>query len=105
MTKKFIVLTALAACFVLGAAAQAQDSDGEGPRTETIARNCTGCHGPDGKSPGAIPTLAGKAADYLAERMMQLRNGTRESTVMNRILKGFADEDIRKMADYFAKRD
>jgi len=105
MKAKFILPAALAGCLALTAAAQAQGSGGEGPRTETIARNCTGCHGPDGKSPGAVPTLAGKPADYLVARMMQLRDGMRESTVMNRILKGFADEDIRKIANYFAKRD
>jgi len=105
MRGKFIPLAAFAVCLAVTAAAQAQEAGNEGPRTETIARNCTGCHGPDGKSPGAIPTLAGKTADYLAERMTQFRNGARESTVMDRILKGFADEDIRKIADYFAGRD
>ena len=53
-------------------------------------------------SPGAIPTLAGKTADYLTLRMKELRDGTRPSTIMGRILKPFADEDIQKLAAYFA---
>ena len=93
---------AAALCLVLAAVAHAESPSSEGPPTETIARNCTGCHGPDGKSPGNIPVIAGKPADDLAKKMMEFRDGKRESTLMVRIMKGFADEDIRRLAEYFA---
>ena len=104
MTRKHSAAIVFATCLVLTGSARAQGAGDEGPKTETIARNCTGCHGVDGKSPGAIPTINGKTADYLAERMMQFRDGKRESTVMNRIMKGFADDDIRRLAEYCADR-
>jgi len=96
------IIAAAALCLLLSAGARAESASGEGPPTETIARNCMGCHGPDGKSPGKIPVLAGKPADDLAKKMMEFRDGKRESAVMGRIMKGFADDDIRSLAEYFA---
>lgn len=94
---------AFACVLLLATGARAQDqAKNEGPATATIARNCMGCHGVNGLSPGAIPTLYGKTADFLAERMKAFRDGKRDSTIMGRILHGFADDDIRKLADYFA---
>lgn len=100
MTKRSIAIAALG--LVLAANAHAQSGGSEDPPTETIARNCMACHGVDGISPGAIPTIYRKSADYLAERMIAFRDGKRDSTVMGRILQGFADDDIRKLAEYFA---
>ena len=34
-----------------------------------LANSCAGCHGTDGKSPGAIPAIDGKSADYIAESL------------------------------------
>jgi len=97
----------LAALLAAAAAAAAQEpgpgtADSAGPPVPTIARNCLGCHGPEGVSPGAMPTLAGKTADYVARRLMEFRDGARPSTIMGRIMKPFADEDIQKIAAYFA---
>jgi sulfide dehydrogenase cytochrome subunit len=108
MKKSWIAAPAFAAAFVLAGAALAEDPakppPQEGPTVETIARNCTGCHGADGKSPGSVPTIAGKSADWIAGRLMQFRSGERPSSIMGRIIKPFADEDIRNIADYFAAK-
>jgi len=104
MTKQAMAII-VAAVLLLAVVARAQEKGQEqdqGPQTVTIVRNCMGCHGVNGISPGAIPTIAGKSAAYLVERMTAFRDGTRESTVMGRLLKGFDDEDIRRVADFFA---
>jgi cytochrome subunit of sulfide dehydrogenase len=72
-------------------------------RGAMLANNCSTCHGPDGHSPGAIPSIAGKSADYIATAMRDFRAGTRPGTVMNRHAKGYSDEDIQALADYFSK--
>lgn len=87
---------------VYSSVARAEDS--QGPTTESIARNCTGCHGVDGKSPASIPTIYGKSADWMAERLKEFRDGKRDSTIMQRIIKPFADSDIQAIAKYFATR-
>lgn len=103
------ILGAVVIAGMLAAATGAWAQDGEaesaelaGPAVPTIARNCLGCHGPKAVSPGAIPTLAGKDSDYLATRLTEFRDGTRPSTIMGRIMKPFADDDIRNIAAYFA---
>ena len=37
-------------------------------RGSMLALSCTGCHGTNGKSPGAIPTIAGKSAGSKLEQ-------------------------------------
>ncbi|MGB8274400.1 MAG: c-type cytochrome [Alphaproteobacteria bacterium] len=75
-----------------------------GATTETLARTCSGCHGVEGHSPGKIPTIAGKDEDYLVRMMSEFRDGKRASTIMGRIIKPFADDDIARLAHYFATR-
>jgi cytochrome c553 len=71
----------------------------DSPSAAVLANTCFSCHGPDGKSAGAMPTLAGKSRDYLSQTMMEFRSGERESTVMARIMKGFSNEEIKALAD------
>lgn len=70
-----------------------------------LALSCTACHGTAGASPGAIPSIRGKSADYLAERLRAFRDGGRAATVMDRLAKGYSDEEIDALARYFASLD
>ena len=67
-----------------------------------LGNACAPCHGSDGKSPGAIPALSGKSADYIAQRMLEFKAGSRAGTVMNRIAKGYTDAEIAALAQHFA---
>ena len=67
-----------------------------------LADACAPCHGTDGMSPGAIPALSGKSADYIVQRMLEFKAGAREGTVMNRIAKGYTDAEIAAVAQHFA---
>ena len=67
-----------------------------------LSITCSGCHGTDGKSVGAIPSIGGKSADYIEKAMLGFRDGSRPSTVMQRHAKGYTDEEIKQIANYFA---
>ena len=68
-----------------------------------LANTCNGCHGPDGTSYGpASPTIAGTNKDYMVETMLAFRDGRRPSTVMQRIAKGYSDDEIKLIAEFFA---
>lgn len=69
-----------------------------------LSITCAGCHGTDGKSAGTIPSIAGKSADYISKAMLDFRDGNRPSTVMQRHAKGYSDEEIKLIADYFASK-
>jgi sulfide dehydrogenase cytochrome subunit len=70
-----------------------------------LSASCAGCHGPDGRSPGAIPGINGKSAEFVREALEEFRSGKRESTVMGRHAKAYTDEEIRLIAEYVAGRD
>ena len=67
-----------------------------------LSLSCTSCHGTYGISPGTIPTIYGKSREYIMKTMKEFRNGERDSTVMERIAKGYNDRDIRLISGYFA---
>lgn len=69
-----------------------------------LADACAACHGTDGISPGAIPTLSGRSAAYITQRMLEFKAGARESTVMNRIAKGYDDDEIAAIARHLGTR-
>ncbi len=72
-------------------------------RGAMLANTCVGCHGANGVSNGpAIPTIAGISKSYFTDNMKSYRDGSRPSTIMGRLARGYTDEDIEAMADYFA---
>ncbi len=71
---------------------------------EMLSNSCAACHGTDGKSPGAIPSIHGKSAQFIAQALTEFRAGTRPSTVMGRHAKGYSDEEIKLIAEHFASQ-
>lgn len=67
-----------------------------------LSNSCAACHGTDGKSPGAIPSIHGKSAQFISRALTEFRSGERPSTVMGRHIKGYSDEEIRLIAEHFA---
>ncbi len=68
-----------------------------------LAYGCAGCHGTNGISQGpATPNLAGMESQYFIETMSAFRNGRRASTIMDRIAKGYSEEEVKVMAAFFA---
>lgn len=67
-----------------------------------LSASCAGCHGTDGRSPGSIPPIHGRPAEFIRASLEDFRSGKRPSTVMGRHAKGYTDEEIALIADYFA---
>ena len=71
------------------------------PRGQILALSCASCHGTDGRSVGIIPSFYGKSPEYLEAALKDFKSGARYSTVMIRHAKGYSDEEIRMIAQYF----
>ena len=69
-----------------------------------FAANCANCHGTDGKSAAAIPGIAGKDKAWLEEVLKAYKQGTRPATIMHQLAKGYTDEEIAILADYFSRQ-
>ena len=67
-----------------------------------LSNSCAACHGTDGKSPGAIPSINGKSSQFLAQAMYDFQEGKRPATVMGWHATGYTDEEIQLIADYFS---
>ena len=66
---------------------------------------CVACHGKGGNSAGpAIPIIAGLSPYYFVNLMQDFKAGTRSSTVMGIIAKGYTNGEIRQMSEYFGKQ-
>ena len=69
-----------------------------------LTNTCFSCHGTDGKSVGDMPTISGKAENFIAKKLMDFKKGAGEPTVMNRIAKGFTDAEIAVIAKFYGKK-
>jgi cytochrome c553 len=67
-----------------------------------MAANCFACHGPDGHSPGTIPSIDRIGKKRIVSDMKDFRSGEAPSTVMSRHAKGYTDAEIEAIADYIA---
>jgi sulfide dehydrogenase cytochrome subunit len=67
-----------------------------------LANACAPCHGTDGRSQGAIPSLAGMPAGDFVAKMAAFRSGAGDATVMDRIAPGISSAETDRLADYFA---
>ena len=70
-----------------------------------LAAQCANCHGTNGNAqPGGFP-LAGRERQYIVAQMAAFKSGARTgpaSTIMHQIAKGYSDEQIALMAEFFA---
>lgn len=77
---------------------------GEDQAERSLAANCTGCHGPNGNSAGAIPGIAGLEKAYIVTALQEFKAGTRQATVMHQHAKGYTDQEFAVLADYFSRQ-
>ncbi|MBA2410897.1 MAG: c-type cytochrome [Gammaproteobacteria bacterium] len=85
-----------------GALLTAETGVAGGAIGRTIGVACSACHGPRGMSEGAIPSIHGLPAKQIESAMRAYRSGKRPGTIMNRIAKGYTDNQIAAIAQYFA---
>ena len=72
------------------------------PAPPLIAEGCAGCHGQSGAGMGQIPRIAGYDRTEFIHVWQEFRDDARPATVMNRIARGYTDEEIATLADYFS---
>jgi sulfide dehydrogenase cytochrome subunit len=91
--------TVVAAAIALLAVAAAVVASAEPPAG---AVSCSGCHPASAKVTSPVPRLAGQDRAAIVRAMQEFRSGQRAGTVMDRIAKGFTDDEIQALAAWFA---
>ena len=101
MTRKLEALIGAAIRLAAASASYAADER----QACVLAASCAACHGPEGRSPDSIPTIQGKSARYIADKLKGFKSGEGSPTVMDRLAKGYSDAEIEEIAAWFASRD
>ena len=66
------------------------------------AASCSGCHANNPRVDTAVPPLNGRPAADIAAAMVAFKAGQRAGTIMDRIAKGYSDEEIQAIAQWYA---
>lgn len=100
-TAACLAATLLAAGGAAGQGSERKARDIE--RGAMLGQSCMACHGTRGASTEpAVPTIGGQLDAYLALSLKSFRDGSRPSTVMERIAKGYSSKEIEALAAYFS---
>jgi cytochrome subunit of sulfide dehydrogenase len=68
------------------------------------AASCSGCHPASPRVTSPVPRLIGMDRAAITRAMQEFRSGQRTGTVMDRIAKGFTDEEIQAIAAWLASQ-
>lgn len=72
---------------------------------QAMAWQCAPCHGTNGQELlEAMPPLAGMPVEQFTKAMLAYRDGTRPAVIMDRVARGFTDEEIHAMAVWFEQQ-
>ena len=66
------------------------------------AASCTGCHPASARVSSPVPRLSGLDRAAIVRAMQEFRSGQRAATVMDRLAKGFTDDEIQAIAAWYA---
>ena len=66
------------------------------------AVSCSGCHAGSARVETPVPRLAGRPAAEITDATLAYKSGKLPGTIMDRIAKGFSDEEIRAIAAWYA---
>jgi len=95
----------LAAAAVLSLSAAAQTGVAGAAAMPPKAATCAACHGADGRPTQPVyPIIAGQTARYLYLQMRDFQEGRRTDPLMTPMVAGMTRDEMREIADYFARQ-
>lgn len=93
---RFMIATAILCLLRIAPAAAAGAGD-----APPGALSCSGCHATSSSVNTAVPRLIGRDPAVILTAMQGFRAGTTPATVMDRISKGFSDDEIKAIAAWY----
>jgi cytochrome subunit of sulfide dehydrogenase len=66
------------------------------------AAACSGCHPTSSRVASPVPRLVGLDRAAIVRAMQDFRSGQRAGTIMDRLAKGFTDDEIQAIAAWYA---
>ena len=100
MTRHALYLALAALLILAGTAGPALAEDPEADRL--LAAQCAQCHGTDGIAVGEMDSLAGKRFRSLYGDLLEMKEKKELDDIMHRQARGYSDDQLRRIAEYFA---
>jgi sulfide dehydrogenase cytochrome subunit len=72
------------------------------PTPPAGASSCSGCHAASKSVDTPVPRLVGRRPAEIEAAMLAFRTGQKPASVMDRIAKGFSDDEITAIAVWYA---
>jgi len=70
------------------------------------ASSCSGCHPASQSVDTPVKRLVGRKPEDIVAAVKAFRSGEKPATIMDRIAKGFTDDEIKAIADWYgAQKD
>jgi len=105
MSAKRVLIAAVlvASVFPIASVAQAPMDATAPAQAPAGAAACSGCHAAGAGVATPVPRLVGLAAAEIVKAMQEFRAGTRAATVMDRIARGYTEDEIQAIAAWYAR--
>jgi len=66
------------------------------------ASSCSGCHATSRSAGTSVPLLIGRSQAEIVNAMEAFRTGQRPATIMDRVAKGFTEDEVKAIAAWYA---
>jgi sulfide dehydrogenase cytochrome subunit len=86
----------------LGALSQTDARNPAAFQVQVWAASCMACHGPDGRAEGTGLAIGGRPAEELRSKLLGYKTGKLPATIMHQHAKGYSDQELARIADYFS---
>jgi len=80
---------------------KANADGGNAKKGKKLAASCMACHNDDTSEGATNPRLAGQHANYLEKAMQEYQSGDRKNALMQSMVQGLSEDDIKDIAAYF----
>jgi len=74
---------------------------GNAANGKKLAAACMACHNDDTSETATNPRLAGQHANFLEKAMLEYQSGKRNNSLMQSMVQGLSEDDIKDVAAYF----
>ena len=68
---------------------------------QVLAASCSGCHADNGDT---LPRLMDRTPAEIEAAMLAFKSGARTGTLMNRLARGFTDDEVKVLARELGKK-
>jgi sulfide dehydrogenase cytochrome subunit len=73
-------------------------------QAKMLSLSCMNCHGSNGVSTSAMPSIAGIDKKFLYKTLISFKKNKIENTIMRHHTRGFSNKELKMIADYYSKQ-